>query len=258
MKHVILFLILNSVFSWSQDNSTMKIPVELGYTTIEIIEHWGNAREQIIFLNVHEDETTSVQTLEAYSKKDSIDYFYLHHKGTRRVSFKIKDKKYSVDPNRIFTKKGRKKSLKDGENYSRKANRIVKALALQIIGRLPKGYTVVSLHNNTDVEYSINSYAPGGDEAQNTKALYINEMMDPDDFVYTTDSYYFEALKGQEINVILQDNQAYVNDGSLSVYCGKKNIPYLNIETQKGHFKEQMELMEIVVQLIRSRQATKS
>lgn len=232
----------------------MKIPFELGDTTIEIVEHWGNSRERIIFLNVHEDETTSIQTLKAYSEKDSIDYFYLHHQETRRLTFKLKGKKYSVDPNRIFTKKGRKKSLKDGGKYSRKANRIVKNLALQIVGRLPKGYTVVALHNNTDVEYSIKSYMPGGDEAQNTKSLFINEEMDPDDFIYTTDEYFFDALKTKGINVILQDNEFFVNDGSLSVYCGKKNIPYLNIETQKGHFNEQMDLMEIVVQLIQSRQ----
>ncbi len=254
MKYCILLLILNTAFLWSQDNSTMKIPFELGDTIIEIVEHWGNAREHIIFLNVHEDETTSIQTLVAFSEKDSIDYFYLHHQETRRVTFKLKGKKYSVDPNRIFTKKGRKKSLKEGGKYSRKANRKVKGLALQVLGRLPKGYTVVALHNNTDVEYSIKSYATGGDEAQNTKSLYINEEMDPDDFVYTTDEYYFEALKAKQINVILQDNVAFVNDGSLSVYCGKKNIPYLNIETQKGHFNAQMDLMELVVQLIRSRQ----
>lgn len=254
MKYIILFLLMSAGLIWSQDNSTMKIPIEIGDTTIQIIEHWGGSREHIIFLNLHEDETTSIQTLKAYAEKDSIDYFYLHHKGTRRVAFKQKGKKYSVDPNRIFTKKGRKMSLKDGGKYSRKANRITKALALQIIGRLPKGYTVVALHNNTDVEYTIKSYAPNGDEAKNTKLLYINEISDPDDFIYTTDPYFFEAFKSKNINVILQDNEAYVNDGSLSVYCGKKGIPYINVETQQGHFDEQMRLMEIVVEVILSRQ----
>ena len=55
------------------------------------------------------------------------------------------------------------------------------------------------------------------------------------------------------MNVILQDNKGYVNDGSLSVYCGKNEIPYINIETQKGHFDAQMRLMEQVLRVVRSR-----
>lgn len=231
----------------------MKIPFELGDTTLNIIEHWGGSDVPVIFLNVHEDETTSIETLMAYSERHPIDYFYLNHKGTRRISFEAKGKNYDFDPNRIFTKKGRRKTLKDGGNSSRAAKRCVKELAEQILVRLPKAYTVVALHNNTDVNYSIKSYLPEGDEAQNTKAIYINDLMDPDDFIYTTDSHFFAAFQAKKINVILQDNTNYVNDGSLSVYCGKKGIRYINIETQKGHFIAQMELMRVVLEVIQEK-----
>ena len=70
--------------------------------------------------------------------------------------------------------------------------------------------------------------------------------MDPDDFIYTTDSFIFEQMKAHEINVILQDNSDPVDDGSLSVYCGKKGLKYVNIETQHGHFEEQIALIELI------------
>lgn len=229
----------------------MKIPFQIGDSTLNVVEHWGGSRERIIFLNVHEDEVTSIETLLAYAQLDSIDFFYLNHVGTRRISFGIKNEVYNVDPNRIFTKKGRRKTLKDGGNSSRKAKKIAKLLAQQITVRIPEGYTVVALHNNTDVNYTIKSYLPGGDEFQNTKEIHINENMDADDFIYTTDIDFFHAFKSLNINVILQDNKSYVNDGSLSVYCGKRGIPYINIETQKGHFDEQMELMKRVLEVIR-------
>src|SRR5690606_32862496 len=104
--------------------------------------------------------------------------------------------------------------------------------------------------NNTDINYSIKSYLPDGDEAKNTKDIYINDEMDPDDFIYTTDQVFFEKLKSKKINVILQDNKNFVNDGSLSVYCGINEILYINIEAQLGHFKEQLRLIEIVMSIL--------
>jgi hypothetical protein len=106
------------------------------------------------------------------------------------------------------------------------------------------------MHNNTDVNYSIKSYLPGEDESQNTADVYVSDKWDADDFVYTTDKKYFDYLKQADVNVILQDNSGFVNDGSLSVYCGKKGIPYLNIEAQKGHLDEQIKLVEIVYQML--------
>lgn len=251
MKHLCLFLSFLTVVSWSQEKSQMKTKFIIGETSIEIFEHNAPNQDSIIFINVHEDEVTSIETLRDYSKLDSIRYFYLQHLETRRIKFELKGEEYNFDPNRIFTKKGRKKTLKDGDNYSSKANKAVKALAKEIIGRIPEDYTVVAVHNNTDVNYSIKSYEPGGGEAENTAEVYVNPDMDADDFIYTTDKRFYDAFKKRKVNVILQDNKGYVNDGSLSVYCGKRGIPYINIETQKGHYEEQMSLMRITLDVIR-------
>ena len=254
MKLFSIFILLWPILSWSQDSSIMETKFKLGNTKIGIYEQNSAASRDVIFLNVHEDETTSIEALYRYADIDAINFFYLRHKWTRRITFKLKGTEFDFDPNRIFTKKGRKQTLKDGANYSGKANRQVKKLAEAILERLPEGHTVVAVHNNTDENYSIKSYALGGEEAENTKRVFINPDTDPDDFIYTTDSYFYEAFKKMGVNVILQDNKGYVNDGSLSVYCGENGIPYINIETQKGHFDAQMNLIEQVLQVVRSRQ----
>ena len=238
--------------SWSQEKTVMETNFTIGETNLKIYESSPTKKTEFIFLNVHEDENTSIDVLHAYSLKEPIHFFYLKHLQTRRIEFQLQDKTYNFDPNRIFTKKGRKNTLKDGELYSAKANRAVKQLAKEIIERIKNAKIVIAVHNNTDVNYSIKSYLPGGDEAQNTANIHINPDVDADDFIYTTDQFLFNAFKEKNVNVILQDNKGYVNDGSLSVYCGKNEIPYINIETQKGHFNEQMNLMTIVLNVIRS------
>lgn len=246
------FFICLSVSSFSQEMKQDRVQnLRIGDSTqINIVEFGKDKPHGLMFLNVHEDEVTSIDALKAYSKNNSINYFYLNHKGTRRISFYIKDKEYSFDPNRIFTKKGRKRTLKDGGNYRKKARKEVKYLALSILNRVVTNEIIVAVHNNTDVNYSIKSYLPGGDEAQNTAQIYVNPANDPDDFIYTTDLAFFEAFKKREVNVILQDNEGFVNDGSLSVYCGMYGIRYVNIETQKGHFDAQMDLIRMVDEIV--------
>lgn len=252
MKIIRYLFIWVSFSVWSQSNGIMENEIVLGETTLTIYHQIERADENITFLNVHEDETTSIEALEAYIKIEPINYFRLKHKETRRVAFTLGDESYSVDPNRIFTRKGRKNTLKDGGKYSSKAAKEVKKLANQILERIPENHAVIAMHNNTDVNYSIESYLPGGDEAENTADIHISEKWDADDFIYTTDRAYFEAFKKLDLNVILQDNKNYVNDGSLSVYCGKRGIRYVNIETQKGHFDEQMNLIAMVLGVVRS------
>lgn len=239
------------IFLWSQSTNSMHESIQIGETALAFFVQEAASDQEVIFLNLHEDETTSIEALSAFSMMQPLNYFYLQHLKTRRIQFQLKNRIYDFDPNRIFTRRGRRKTLRDGEGgHSWRANRAVKQLANSILDRLETGKTVVAVHNNTDVNYSINSYLPYGDEFQNTREVFVNREMDPDDFIYTTNSTYYLAFKKRGINVILQDNRRYVNDGSLSVYCGKNDIPYINIETQKGHFDEQMHLIQVTLEVL--------
>ena len=222
----------------------------LGDSTVQLCQLFGREEDRILFVNVHEDEVTSIETVEEYAKTTPVHFVRIIHNKTRNISFSYKGKNYVFDPNRIYTREGRKSTMKREGAYSFTASRVVKRFAKALIERVSDSQVIVAMHNNTDVNYSIKSYEPGGDEAANTKDVYVNPDMDPDDFVYTTVRTYYEALKERKVNVILQDNENCVNDGSLSVYCGKKGIPYLNIEAQRGHFTEQLELIRVVMEVL--------
>jgi len=60
----------------------------------------------------------------------------------------------------------------------------------------------------------------------------MNPAADPDDFNFVTDDRFFRAFKVQGFNDILQDNRIRRDDGSLSVFSGRKGIPYINVEAQ--------------------------
>jgi hypothetical protein len=251
MKRIAVLCLFWPLFLWSQSSNQMREKIQIGETTIEFVIQKVELSTSIIFLNLHEDETTSIEALQAFSEMEPLPYFYLNHEQTRRIRFIIKEKTFDIDPNRIFTRRGRRLTLKDGDGgHSWKASRHTKKLAKAILDKIPTDKTVVAVHNNTDLAYSIKSYEPGGDEYQNTKEVYVNSEMDPDDFIYTTEKKFYDAFKSRGINVILQDNQKYVNDGSLSVYCGKRGIPYINIETQKGHFDAQMHLIQVTLEVV--------
>ena len=241
---------MSPLSNWAQNDTSMIKTLKIGDTPFKIIQQYGAVDDKVLFLNVHEDEITSIDATEMFAQEHSVHFVRIAHEKTRRLNFKIKNKSYSVDPNRIYTAKGRRKTLKDGESFSWAASRQVKTFANEFLKYLSGKEVIIAMHNNTDVNYTIKSYLPGGDEAQNTKEVYVTERMDPDDFVYTTDKLFYDQLKAKDINVILQDNEKFVNDGSLSVYCGLNGIRYINIEAQKGHFDEQLQLIKDVMSIL--------
>ncbi|MFK8037524.1 MAG: hypothetical protein AB8B74_04490 [Crocinitomicaceae bacterium] len=246
MKQLILFtliMISNSVLGQTEN-------INLGDSTIQLIKDFNSPDSKVLFLNIHEDEETSIAVSKAFGQGHAINFGYLHHQQTRRVFYNVGNRQFSVDPNRIYTKKGRRKTIEPWRPFASKANHIAAKLANTILDLIRPFKTIVTMHNNTDVEYSIKSYLPGGTEAKNTAEIHISDKWDHDDFIYTTSVDFFNHLKEADINVILQDNIKFVNDGSLSVYCGINGIDYLNIEAQKGHFDEQLRLTEIVYHML--------
>ena len=75
--------------------------------------------------------------------------------------------------------------------------------------------------------------------------------MDEDDFILTTDSTIFNRIAAKNINVIYEFAQNISDDGSLSVYAGKRKIPYINIEAQHDHKLEQMALLSALDEIIK-------
>ena len=231
----------------------------IGSSTIKFTTScYGNTDSSIMFINLHENESTSVdaakQVLET-SKKYCVTQ--LQFKNIRFITFSCVGKNFTVDPNRIFTSRGALASLKKNSHaYSDE----IFSEALKLVNRFGAGYTttfvnnkklVIALHNNTNGEpLSIITYKSGS-ESKNAADVYMNLQQDPDDFFLTTEKMIFGYLKQKGFNVVLQDNENALDDGSLSVYAGKKKIPYINIEAQVGHLAEQQKMIGAVLEYIK-------
>lgn len=191
------------------------------------------------FVALHENESTSVSAAKEVLRTKGGVLVELKHGGGRNLRFRHKGKTYTVDPNRIFTDAGIRKTLAGG--YSTEVHQIVTGLANTILTRLSRS-VIVSLHNNTNGSYSIKSYSPGGQYARDASALHVVPGRDADDFFFVTSSRIFAALKSRDFNVALQSSSG-TDDGSLSVYCIRNGIPYVNVEAQGGHLSEQKSMI---------------
>ena len=246
---IILHLLFQSCSSKTLNRQfpvTKEIPLTCGENHLKLVHYLGSLDSNFIFINVHEDEQTSIDALRIFAVEHPINYLYLHHKQTRRVFFEMNNILFNIDPNRMFTDAGRKKTLLMGEKWSNEAQKAVQIFSMDVLRHVKDAKVIVALHNNTANNYSIQSYMQDSSEAQNTAALFINPKMDPDDFIYTTHRDFFEYFKSKKVNAILQDNSRFVDDGSLSVYCGIHSLPYINIETEHGHLKEQIQLIQML------------
>lgn len=192
------------------------------------------------FVALHENESTSVSAAKKVLRTKGGVLVELKHGGGRNLRFRHKGKTYTVDPNRIFSDAGIRKAL--GGSYSTEAHEVVNGLANAILSRLSRS-AIVSLHNNTNGSYSIKSYSPGGQYARDASAIHVVPDRDADNFFFVTTSRIFGVLKSKGFSVALQSS-AGTDDGSLSVFCIRRGIPYMNVEAQNGHLSQQIEMIE--------------
>jgi hypothetical protein len=209
----------------------------LGATKVTLNEY-GTGSGSVYFAP-HSNETTAVAAAKSVvAKSGGRVYWLTHGDGARNITFKIGKTKYTVDPNRIFSDAGARASLKP---YSPEAFTAVRMLAAFVIRGVFAGGVrpLVGIHNNTNGSLSVVSYAsdPAAVETSQGKGR------DPDDFFFVTRLDYFNALKRKGFNVVLQ-SAGPPEDGSLSVYAAHAHVPYINVEAQAGHLKQQVEMLK--------------
>ena len=214
----------------------------LGNTPITLsISRYG-AEPNPVFLQLHHNESTAAEVARHVLEERGGTFISIENKEERYISFSLHNKRYSFDPNRMFTKKGIRESLSFLSRYHPAPAREVEKFAKTILQKLNTD-TVIALHNNTDKEYSITSYQTEKIFRQSRSQLFRNRKMDSDDFFITTDLVVFRSLSKKNYNVILHNNAHPVDDGSLSVYLGKRNKTYINVEAEHGHFSEQKDMV---------------
>lgn len=234
----------------SLDFTSRTIYHTLGETQIPIkIEQYGN-RSDIIYINLHHDEKTSVEATRKLLRKEGGLLIKLENKNKRNLQFRMGNRLFQVDPNRIFSLEGIRIFLRETGQYNERVALEIEKLGQRIIELLPaEAVCIVALHNNTNGFFSVNDYLPGRSRAGDALMVYTGPEQDPDNFFLTTDTLLFPHLKKQ-YNTILQDNKNCRQDGSLSVYCGTHGIRYVNLETEHGKTREYTEMVEYLYTIL--------
>ena len=257
----ITFLFFAYAFLYGQQSIELTGPIEPGISITEKtifydlagnivpikIQQYGDKKD-LVFINLHDDEITSVDAAKRILEEYGGLLIEVENNAQRNIRFKLGRYFYEVDPNRIFSEEGITKSLEQLGRTSDRAIDEVEKLGQRIVRLIPEGAKcVIALHNNTPDLFSVIEYTPGNIRSIDSKKVYVNDKQDADDFFLTTDRSLYEDLAYKGYNTVLQDNKNCTDDGSLSVYCGKKNIRYVNCETEHGKAGQYYEMVKALV-----------
>ena len=230
-----LFLALILTFLRA-DDMPIQATVNYGPVKFTVVKN-GESNRRYIWL--HGDEKTAEMALKHHIK---------HYKGTAffidsddRV---ILAEGLKLDPNRIFSTKGTKKTLlKYHPEVSKNKKKAIvdeldkkRDLFLEEL-LLPEGSLVVALHNNFR-GYSIDS------EIENAVTYSVKPEQRRQDFFLCTNRADYEILSKSPFNVVLQSNDDELDDGSLSRLMGRKGVRYVNIEVKLGWLSQQKKMLK--------------
>ena len=233
---VLQFLGLISTAAGSVGSQITTTQVKLGDSIINVTKELFPLPKQssieYAFLNLHENENTSIVAARAFLYQNGGSLVRFSHGSSRLISFYLQNVKYSFDPNRMFTSEGIDSTLKQYGPYSTSAANEVANFASNVLNiyEFSKQSLVLALHNNAG-SYGASSYLPGGPYEDDASAVYIEPKTNPSDFYYVVDPQYFDWFADNGFNVVLQNNETVTNDGSLSYYCGLQSKSYINFES---------------------------
>ena len=229
---------------------------KMGNRNIGIVSYKYNNNPGIVMMSLHDDEATAIETSKQVLRKTGGYLIKINNDSARFISFKLNGVTYRFDPNRIFTQTGIISSLKQQGHYSAGAATVVKNFAKFILSKIPAGTpTLIALHNNHIGDYSIYTYAYGG-LVKDRREIYIDSIHVADNFFITTDEIIYNKIRSFGYNVALQDNRAAKDDGSLSIYYGKKNKSYVNVETLHGKPEVQFNMLMTVINTPKRKNST--
>lgn len=196
-------------------------------------------------MQLHHNETTAAEVAQQFSDSLQIAFIQILNAEKRLIDFENSGDTYCFDPNRMFSKEGIEASLRIRSKYSEEALIIVDSFGKLVLNLL-NNKTVVAVHNNTDEAFTLNDYIDN-----ETGLVHNNASLDADDFFITTDSTVYERLKEKNFNVVWEWSDKLKDDGSLSIYCSRNNIRYVNVEAEHGHRKEQAAMLQALLEILK-------
>lgn len=259
MKKILISALLLNLATITAFTLNTEIPFKLG-TKSCIAKYKENKAGIATLLSLHDNENTAIDAFNDLPKDTSFNLFEIHQNNVRTLTCNFKNRNYEFDPNRIFSDTGIDSTLKKSNSGVTKFPAAVinhiktfSAELLKAYGARNKNTYTISIHNNTNGgALSLTDYIKPNKYHQEAKAVFRAEGKDLDDFFLVTALNDFNYLQGLGENVVLQNDNP-TDDGSLSVYCAKNNIPYINIEAENGHKAEQLAMLKIVYGLLKIR-----
>jgi len=209
--------------------------LDLGGTEVNVVAHRSD-KPGYFFFNMHDNENTGVEATIKRVRKSGGVLYELQHSGGRYIEFDYDTLHYQIDPNRIYTDTGVWRELDRSAVRDTAVFDLVRTFADTLITLLDleNQHLVITLHNNTDENYSMLSYIPGAEYDVDAEAVYNGRHRDPDQFYFVTSARLYGLLTPTKFNVVIQNNANVTDDGSLSVFCGQRGIDYVNVEAQHG------------------------
>lgn len=267
-----IFLLLSQIVVFSpQPNIKLEV---IGHTSDK--PNWS-------FFAPHENENVANEYVSQHIIERGGVFVILRQDGKRLLRFDIKPFKVNIDPNRIFTKKGRRQNiikhnpkLRTDTYVFHRAMRLSKALAELIVNTMGGTGTSrnwVAIHNNTHGYLGDNKQGIGNisivqyQQKLAEGAAFIMAVSkqngDEDDLFFVTQQRDFNAMQHRGWNAVLQHPRVVTDpsedDGSLSVYAQKLGIRYINIEAERAsanfgenHLVEQQKMLDYVFSLLLS------
>jgi hypothetical protein len=211
-------------------------------------------------------------------------FVVLRQNGERHVTLTIDGNEYEIDPNRIFTNKGRRSTLsrlnKDLQEESvqyTKALSKTESLANFILDTMgaQQATSWIAVHNNTDGydddgrngrgTVSIKRYQKKLDSGANYLMQVHDAGIDEDDLFFITHHEDLKVMAQANWNVVLQNpevaNDPSEDDGSLSVLAEMEGKRYINVEAERSdngfgsdHVLEQKAMVDLTFELLKGAQ----
>jgi hypothetical protein len=226
-----------------------KISHSIGSTVISLKSWQYGDKQYPVFLVLHADEFTASASAKMVLEKTGGLLIELDNNNERLLRFSVNGQEYQVDPNRIFTRTGISQNLKilNGDADGTVIYEVQQFGNFILSNIPPRTQTIIALHNNEEGKLSVNSYAKAGNLKQDARQVNKNEKHDADNFFLTTDEKIYKGLKAGRYNAVLQHNKRAKDDGSLSIYYGRKNKSYVNVEAETGQLDEQVKMIKSII-----------
>lgn len=244
----IIIFVLNISFTQSIQKETRTFSLGQEKVWVHIYDKPG---AEVTFINLHDNESTSAEAGLAFINKYGGHLIELQHGRGREVVVRLNGELNRFDPNRMFTDKGLKASLKYYQNTKDDIFNIAATFRDTIVDLLTFSGNefIIALHNNSPDKMTIKDFKPGEWYGKDTKEVFINLQRDVDSFFVVTHRDLFTALSSAGYNVALRA-QNPPDRGMLIDYSARLGVQHVTVETEHGELTEQLEMLEILWKII--------